>query len=319
MKAARPKITSVRKRSRRIMVEEMNRIVAWACVRAASAASWFWSFDAEAQEQVVLFDVSYSHDADTTSDSHYPVQPSDDTPDNWRAPIDYAGGRVEMYLEVRTKPSDAPTRFQLCFIASPSYACTDQAPVYNETGVVTWTSQFKNFYQYDSVDWSQGVHEYMLILKDHQNGKPAPENVGQEASAQYFPSQVRVVATLVPEGAVYVAPDAEENIDAGAQQMEVADAGGSEPVAPTTSNPPSMPPPANTVSPMPVVSTPLDPGAAPASGSGAVMMSNTPSSAPSPQSSTRGCHLTPVASASSFQLLVALAALGAMSRRRKRH
>jgi uncharacterized membrane protein YgcG len=161
-----------------------------------------------AQEQFVLFDVSYSHDAETTSDSHYVVEPSAETPDNWRSPVDYAAAKVEMYLEVKTKPSDAPTRFQLCFIGTPSYACTDQSPVYTETGVVKWTSEFENFYQYSQVDWSKPLNEYTLILKDDKNGKPAPENVGEQASTRYFPTHLRVVATLVPEGAIYTPPDA---------------------------------------------------------------------------------------------------------------
>ena len=37
-----------------------------------------------------------------------------------------------------------------------------------------------------------GLGRIALILKDTMNGKPAPENVGEETSRLYMPTEVRV-------------------------------------------------------------------------------------------------------------------------------
>lgn len=209
-----------------------------ACVSTASA------------DQVVVTEVTYEHSATTTSDSHYRLDPLPETPENLRAPIDYASGSAWVRLEVFTKPSDAPTRFQVCFEASPTYACTDQAPVYRTTGVYTWETPFSRFYQGDMVDWSRGLGRVALILKDDMNRKPAPENVGEEISRLYMPTQVRVTVTLVSPGGTYVPPpdtmpDA-GMIDAGAPDAgaaTMADAGRADAGAPARFDAGSTAPP----------------------------------------------------------------------------
>lgn len=188
-------------------------------------------------DQVVVTDVTYTHSATTTSDSHYRVDPLPGTPDDWTSPVDYTKGTAVVRLEVFTKPTDTQTRFQICFEATPSYACTDQAPAYTTTGVYTWTTKFTSFYQYSLVDWSQGTRRIALILKDTHNVKPAPENVGPDASALYMPTDLRVTVTLVSENGTYVfdagAPDAgvpdAGPPDAGAPDAGPADAGALEP------------------------------------------------------------------------------------------
>lgn len=181
-----------------------------------------------AAQQVVVTDVTYEHSAETTSDSHYRLAALPGTPANLRAPIDYASGQAYVRLEVFTKPTDAATRFQVCFEASPTYACTDQAPAYTTTGAYTWGTPFSRFYQGDQVDWSRGLGRVALILKDTMNRKPAPENVGEEVSRRYMPTRVRVTVTLVAPGATYVPPDA-TGTDAGAGELDAgagaADAG----------------------------------------------------------------------------------------------
>ena len=134
-------------------------------------------------QQIVVADVTYEHGPDTTTDSHYRVEPLPGTPTNLRSPVDYASGDAVVRLEVRTKPSDAATRFQVCFEARPTYACTDQAPAYTTTGTYTWSTPFSRFYQGSMVDWSMGLGRIALILKDTMNGKPAPENVGERRRA----------------------------------------------------------------------------------------------------------------------------------------
>ncbi|MDQ3037103.1 MAG: hypothetical protein M3Y87_32210, partial [Myxococcota bacterium] len=178
-----------------------------------------------AAQQIVVTDVTYEHSATTTSDSHYRLEPLPGTPANLRSPIDYASGEAYVRLEVLTKPSDAGTRFQVCFEARPTYACTDQAPAYTTTGLYTWATPFSRFYQGSMVDWTMGLGRVALILKDTMNRKPSPENVGEETSRLYMPTRIRVTVTLVPPGGTYV-PPADPELDAG--MMMIDDAGTTE-------------------------------------------------------------------------------------------
>ena len=81
----------------------LRQIVACAAASGALAAS------ATARaEQFVVAEATYTHSAQTTKDSHYFVDPTDETPPNWASPVDYANGSVHVRLEVKTKPSAMP-------------------------------------------------------------------------------------------------------------------------------------------------------------------------------------------------------------------
>lgn len=151
-------------------------------------------------EQFVLADVSYTHSAETTQDSHYYPELPADTPRDWTKPVDYAHGSVHVVLDVKTKPAgDAPTKFQLCFEGTPSYGCTAQSPTYTKIGRVEWDSPFSGFWYESTVDWAQGVKRMPLILKDDMNNKPAGD-------PKYMPTELHVQVTLVSAGAKFVAP-----------------------------------------------------------------------------------------------------------------
>lgn len=196
------------------------------------AAVVFLSSASSLAAQVVVTELTYTHSGTTTRDSHMTLSPLPGTPSNWVSPVDYTQGTAVVRLEVFSKPTNAATRFQICFEGTPSYACTDQAPAYTTPGVYTWTSRFTNFYQFNQVNWSQGARRISLILKNTTNGKPSPENVGATESARYMPTDLRVTVTLVSAGATYQPPpapdagvvpvDAGVVLDAGAP---VADAG----------------------------------------------------------------------------------------------
>jgi hypothetical protein len=184
-------------------------------MRAAIVAAAVLLFPARAlAAQFVVTEVTYEHSATTTTDSHLRLAPLPGTPSNWKAPTDYAtNGFVWVRLEVFTKPSAENTRFQICFEATPSYACTDQSPIYTKTGVYTWGTNFPKMYQYSMVDWTKGVNKVALILKDDKNVKPAPENVGAARSALFMPTKVRVTVTVVSPGSTYMPPA--DTLDAG--------------------------------------------------------------------------------------------------------
>jgi hypothetical protein len=156
-------------------------------------------------DQFVAVDVTYTHSADTTKDSHYFVKPSAATPPNWRAPVNYAGGSVYMHFEVYTKPSSEPTVWVICFIGTPGYACTDTG-VHTTTGVYERSVKLPDIWQYDQVDWSQKITQIPIILKDDKNVKVAPENVGAARSALFMPTTLRAVVTIVSAGGTYMPP-----------------------------------------------------------------------------------------------------------------
>jgi hypothetical protein len=178
-------------------------------------------------EQVVVFDAHWTHTAETP-DSHYRLPPLEGTPANWVSPVNYANGTAHVHLEVLTKPTATPTKFQVCFEATPTYACTAQSDQYTTTGVLDWATPFAAFWSppNESVDWTQGTRNIAAILKDTVNGKPSAANVGPETAALYTPTEVRMVVTLVSPGGDYVPPDPYEPPapDAGPEAGVAADA-----------------------------------------------------------------------------------------------
>jgi len=162
---------------------------------------------AASAEQFVAVDVTYEHTADLP-DSHYRVDPLPGTPADWKSPIDYASGTAHMHLEVETKPTDTPTRYQACFEATPTYACVGQAPAYTTAGVYDWETPFSDFWSPPgtAVDWTKGTNKIALILKDTSNGKPSADNVGAETAALYMPTKIRFVLTVVAPGSQYIPP-----------------------------------------------------------------------------------------------------------------
>jgi hypothetical protein len=152
-------------------------------------------------EQFIAADVTYTHSAETTSDSHYRVSPRAGSPTNWKSPVDYSKGSARVLLEVKSKPADTETKFQICFEATPTYACTEQSPTYTKTGKYEWTTPFSRFWSPEgmAVDWSKGVVKVALILKDTSNGKP-------QGDPKYVPTDLHVEVAILSEGATYVAP-----------------------------------------------------------------------------------------------------------------
>jgi hypothetical protein len=114
-------------------------------------------------DEFIVTDVTYTHAAANTMDSQYRVSPASGTPKNWTSPINFAAGSVHVLLEVKTKPSAAPTRFQVCFEGTPSYACTGPSPVYTTPGIYQWSTPFANLTYGGNVDWTQGENTVELM------------------------------------------------------------------------------------------------------------------------------------------------------------
>jgi uncharacterized protein (TIGR03382 family) len=190
-----------------------RRISFWVTVVVCGASS------VARAEQFTLVDVSYTHSAETTSDSHYYVMLPSNTPADWTSPVDWSNGSVHLIVDVKTKPAgDAKTKMQVCFEGTPAYACTLQSPTYTTTGKVEWDSPFKDFWYGGEVDWSKGIKKVPLILKDDQNNKPAGD-------PKYMPTDLHVQVFLVSPGAKF-APPAAGSGGTGAAGVGGAGAGG---------------------------------------------------------------------------------------------
>jgi hypothetical protein len=166
-------------------------------------------------DQVTLVDEAYTHSAMNTSDSHYRVTPKPGTPKDWTKPVNYAGGSVHMLLEVKTKPGDAQTRFQVCFEKGSNAACAVQSPTYTkptQARALEWDDPVSNFWNGSTMNWASGVDKIALILKDNNNGKP-------QGDPKFVPTELHVVVTLVSAGSKYD-PASTSSPDAG-----VVDAG----------------------------------------------------------------------------------------------
>jgi len=185
-------------------------LLAVTCVAAPSSGA--------VAQQFVIFDETWVHTADIP-DSHYRVDATPETPPDLTNPVDYANGTVHLYMDVRTKPTDEPTKMQVCFEAAPTYGCTSQSPTYTTTGVVEWSTPITDFWSPGTPDWSMGSGRIAAILKDTENGKPSADNVGAERAARFTPTELHLILTWVAPGATYVPPMVAE-VDGGTPEPD---------------------------------------------------------------------------------------------------
>ena len=187
--------------------------------------SGFYAWPAHALDQFVLVDVTYTATAQNTSDSHYRVDPSGNTPTNWRSPVDFTGGKAYVHLEVLEKPSSEKTIYNICFDGASNSTCMGYPPAYTMTGTYDFSFAFNTFWQYDSYNWDKGVKDVALILKDNGGTKV-------QGDAKFYPTKIHVTISVVPAGEMYQPPaaaaDGGQSADAGntANDAGALDAGG---------------------------------------------------------------------------------------------
>ena len=159
---------------------------------------------------VDLLATTYTHQGDRlTGSGAYSFFAAPEDLGSLTAPVDYASGTVHQRLEVLSKPSNEPVRYQLCLVPkniSVKPACSNSEIAFSDTGVYESTQPLSSFSNYNSVDWESGIDDLMLVVKDSQ-GRPVDDAyfVGQGAETlnldDYFPMQVSFEAVLVPPGA----------------------------------------------------------------------------------------------------------------------
>jgi hypothetical protein len=163
--------------------------------------------------QFILFDVLFDYtkeDADNSlpSQSHFYVKGdliNADRPKDWTAPIDYRNGSVHIRIEVLEKPpGDAPTKWTLCYIPNKGqgngYGCT-ATELYIREGVYEKDVPMTEFWENESVIWSEGIKQLDLVIKDDSGGQGhAHKRTDHE---KYFPTKVRITMIQVPAGETY--------------------------------------------------------------------------------------------------------------------
>ena len=124
-----------------------------------------------------------------------------------QAPVDYAGGTLYQRAEVLEKASGDPVRLQFCLVPNDDIsvkpACSDASSLsFSSTGTVESKQSLTSLSQYGAIDWSRGVSNLMIIVKD-ANGNPVDlgyADFSEEDLARYYPLKIRYSAVLVPAG-----------------------------------------------------------------------------------------------------------------------
>ncbi len=169
-----------------------------------------WTSIGANADQFVLFDVTFEMtkpEADEKK-SHFFVSKemlNEATPKDWTVPVDYRNGTIHLRLEVLEKPAgELPATWSVCYIPNKGqkngYGCTSTQK-YTEVGVYEKEVKMTEFWNHDSIIWTEGIDHMSLVLKgdgggkDHAHLKPDPEH--------YFPTKVRMTLVQVSKGAQY--------------------------------------------------------------------------------------------------------------------
>jgi hypothetical protein len=178
-------------------------------------------------EQFVLIDETFTFTLeDAQPNSHYygsVLNP--DRPVDWTSPIDYRDGTVHIRAEIIDKPEGSEiTQWVICYIAQAGqgdhYGCTGTG-TYTEEGVYEHDEDMHDWWQNDIIDWTQGINEMHLVLKDADDSlgfaswRPDPEH--------FFPTTVRITMIQVSEGSTYdpsMFPGGDGDEDAGVEDPD---------------------------------------------------------------------------------------------------
>jgi len=162
-------------------------------------------------EQFLLFDEVFTFeekDAAPTQ-SHLRVKSEKfgkDTPKDWTQPVDYRNGTIHIRFEVLEKPAgETPTIWSLCYIPKKgqknNYGCAS-SPVYSKPGVYEKDEKMSEFWENDSIIWTEGIKEMTLVIK--AAGVKGKNHAHlQPDLTKFFPTKIRVSMIQVSKGTTY--------------------------------------------------------------------------------------------------------------------
>lgn len=162
-------------------------------------------------EQFLLFDEVFTFEAKDAvpSKSHLFVKAEQfgkNTPKDWTSPIDYRNGSAHIRIEVLEKPAgDVPTVWSLCYIPmkgqNNNYGCLS-SPSYTKTGVFEKDQKMTEFWENDSIIWTEGIKFMSLVIKRAKSGGKAHAHL-QPDLKEFFPTKIRVSIVQVSKGGKY--------------------------------------------------------------------------------------------------------------------
>ncbi|MEM7737747.1 MAG: tetratricopeptide repeat protein, partial [Deinococcota bacterium] len=178
---------------------------------------------------VVLLDVTYTHNGNFDLDTGVStgtraftfLEVPGQVPNNLAFPVNYAAGTLYQRLEVRSKPSGFPVRYQHCLLQSELAfrgdnlssvsACSDaNGLTFTGPGVYEHVQPLSALARAGSFNWQQRIGRQVLILKDQQ-GLPIDNRYGFDGRwyaspifSLYYPMQIRYTAVLVPAGGQFI-------------------------------------------------------------------------------------------------------------------
>ncbi len=163
--------------------------------------------------QFTLFDVTFTYtkenaDNSKPSKSHYYVYNdmlNSEVPKDWTSPVDFRNGTVHIRLEVLEKPEGkAPTKWTLCYIPNKGqgngYGCTG-TDIFLEEGVYEKEVSMTEFWENESIVWSEGIKQMDLVIKDDSGGQGHAHR--REDHEKFFPTKVRITMVQVAAGTSY--------------------------------------------------------------------------------------------------------------------
>ena len=133
---------------------------------------------------------------------------------NLKSPVDYADGKLYQRINVSSKPSGEPVRYQICLVHNDSLsigpACsTTNTLQFEEPGVYEVSQPLSTFTHFNEIDWTKGIQQVMLILQD-KDGNTLDNRVayaGAEGASvnleAFYPMKVKYSAILVPLGGTF--------------------------------------------------------------------------------------------------------------------
>jgi hypothetical protein len=158
---------------------------------------------------VVVANLTYTATAQNTTNSEYRVPVLQGAPANWKSPVDFTAGKAYARFEVLAKPTDSKTLYNVCFaLAGDKLSCMPLSPPFTGKGVNNISAAVNIFWNWDQVDWSMGVSQIVLVLKD-ESGKLV------QGDANFYPTTMKTTVTIVPPGGTYVPPADTTMMDAG--------------------------------------------------------------------------------------------------------
>jgi hypothetical protein len=190
-------------------------------------------------EQFVLFDVTFTYtkenaDNSKPNKSHYYVKGdrlNKDRPRDWTAPVDYRNGTVHIRAEVLEKPAGGePTTWTICYIPNKGkgngYGCTGTG-IYREKGVYEKDVSMKEFWENDSIIWTEGIKQMDLVIKDDSGGRGHAHK--RKDSEKFFPTKMRITVVQVSAGSTFdpkLVPNLPRTTDGDGEKPEQSPAAG---------------------------------------------------------------------------------------------